>query len=236
MPIIRRLPSVDWIAFCVGLTGIALQWWLEWAWAVTIAAIVMPSLLREIGVLKDGDEFLLGVAHRAAFHAMMCAVFLIMAARILRAAGVTEGSSPTQSLGLVEGTFLVSYLLQYWGAREGTSRIFLGVAAMAAVYLVVYLRPQYVEHRFLAIGTISGLVITLTAFSFLVRARPRISACVLVTLSLLMTGFLAWFSFFAAPYPQPWAFVSGAPQSILLFGCTGLALWREPGLPARQRT
>ncbi len=227
MSVVRRLPSVDWIAIGIGLTAIALQQWLGWAWVVAIAAIVMPSLLREIGVLKDGDEFLLGVAHRAAFHAMICAVFLLMVTRILRAAGVMEGLSPAGSLGLVEGTFLVSYLLQYWGAREGTSRIFLGAAALAAVTLVPCLRHQYTEVRLLWLGTISALVIVLTGLSFLVRARPRLSARVLVALSSLSIGFFAWFSFAATPNPQPWTFVSGATQFILLFGCTGIALWRE---------
>jgi hypothetical protein len=218
---------VDWIAICVGLTGIVLQQWLGWAWVVPIAAIVLPSLLREIGVLKDGDEFLRGVAHRAAFHAMMCVVFLIMVTRILRAAGVTEALSPAESMKLAEGTFLVSYLLQYWGVREGSSRIFLGAAALAAVNVVVYLRPQYAEMRLPFLGAISGLVITLTGLSFLIRARPRLSACVLVALTALLTGFSTWVSFAATTYPQPWTFVSGATQFTLLFGCTGLALWRE---------
>lgn len=228
MSVVRRLPSVDWIAICVGLTGIALQFWWGWAWAVAIAAIFLPSFLREIGALQDGDEFLRGVAHRAAFHALMCVVFLVFVTRFLHAGGVAEGLSPGESMRLVEGAFLVSYLLQYWGAREGSSRIFLGAATLAAVNLLVYLRPQYAEVRYPALGVISALVTTLIGLSFLVRARPRLSARVLVALSVLFTGFVAWFPFLATPYAQPWTFVSGAIQFTLLFGCTGLAMWREP--------
>ena len=42
MTVIRRLPSVDWIAICIGLIAFALQSWWGWAWAVAMAAIVMP--------------------------------------------------------------------------------------------------------------------------------------------------------------------------------------------------
>jgi uncharacterized membrane protein len=95
------------------------------------------------------------------------------------------------------------------------------------VNLLVYLRPQYADVRFPALGAISGLAITLTGLSFLVRTRPRLSSWVLVALTVLLTVFLAWFYFAATPYAQPWAFVSGATQFTLLFGCTGLALRRE---------
>ena len=109
---------------------------------------------------------------------------------------------------LVEGAFLVSYLLQYWGAREGSSRIFLGAAALAAVNLLV-VPATAIRGGPGSSPTRDDLRAgdTLTGLSFLVRARPRLCAWVLVTITALLTGFLAWFSFAATPYPQPWAFV-----------------------------
>lgn len=61
--VVRRLPSVDWVAIAVGFASVVLQSWVGWAWAITITAIALPSILREVGILKDGDEYLRGVAH-----------------------------------------------------------------------------------------------------------------------------------------------------------------------------
>lgn len=60
----------------------------------------------------------------------------------------------------------------------------------------------------------------------LVRVRPRIAALVLMTISLLGIGFVGWFFLSATPYNNPLAFFCVGSLVIILFGCTGLALWR----------
>ncbi len=135
----RKLPSADWIAFGVGLLGIVfIRNNAVILGGIGLAAIG-PSLLREIGVLKDSDEWQRGVMHRAGFQACLVIGFFLafnmVYQRILgtRFPGTNVAGSFFNMSFLwivLVGIFVVSYLVQYWGAARGVSRIIAGLGVI----------------------------------------------------------------------------------------------------------
>jgi hypothetical protein len=223
---VRRLPSIDGIAIGIGLATLALQYrWIHMQWAAVVA-VLLPSVLREAGVLKDADEFTLGVARRAGFHALafIAALFLLgLSMTRLGVDAVNAGGETLLMRALV--VFLVSYLVQYWGAREGVFRILLGMAAMSLTAMVGYLRVGYEPgYMLVPLGSFLGGASLLTGLALLVRARPRLGAYVLITLAMVVALLLGWM---ALSSRSLWNSVLGIVQVGLVFGCTGGALLRE---------
>jgi hypothetical protein len=224
---VRRLPSIDWIAIGIGLASLILQYrWIHIQW-VAVVAVLLPSVLREVGVLKDADEFTLGVARRAGFHALafIAALFLLgLSMSRLGVDAVNAGGETLLMRALV--VFLVSYLVQYWGAREGVFRILLGMAAMSlaamAGFLGVAFEPGYL---LIPLGSFLGGASLLTGLALLVRARPRLGARALILLTVLLALLLGCM---ALSPRLLWGSVLDIIQVGLVFGCTGGALLREP--------
>jgi hypothetical protein len=123
------------------------------------------------------------------------------------------------------GVFLVSYLIQYWEAREGVFRILLGMAAMTVTAMVGYLRVECEPgFRLIAMGSVLGTASGLVGLAVLVRTRPWLGARILIALTAVVTVFLGWMAL------EPrllWGSVQGIVQVGLVFGCTGWALLRE---------
>ena len=222
---VRRLPSVDWFAFGIGVTAFALQhrWW--WLQGVAAAAITLPSVLREIGVLKDADEFTRTVARRAGFHAMAFVSGLYLLTIILHQCGVADGTlGSAETVKITEAIFLISYLLQYWGAREGVFRLFLGSAAVTASGLAGFWRPENpTTFRLTALGALLGFALFQSGLALLVRMHPRAAGRALMLLMVGATGFYAWVSTDSGTWPL----VGGILQIALFFGVTGWVLLRE---------
>jgi hypothetical protein len=223
---VRRLPSIDWIAIGVGLAVLVLQyWWGRLHW-VAVVAVLLPSVLREAGVLKDADEFTLGVARRAGFHALIVVAGLFLLGLFMFRAGVQDVSASNGTLRMIPlSVFLVSYLVQYWGAREGVFRILLGMAAMNVTAMAGFLHAECEpKFRLIALGALLGGASILAGLALLVRARPWLGARILVALTAATTALLGWMAL--APRSL-WGSVLGIIQVGLVFGCTGWALLRE---------
>jgi len=227
----RRLPSVDWIAFGVGLIALALHYLWPPLISVAAAAVFLPALLREAGWLRDADEFTLGVMRRAGFHALLAVVGLFLLNFVLTHAGAYEASKHFGPSGdelprkLTLGVYLVSYLLQYWGARQGVYRIFLGLAVVTLAPLVGFTRPAYgSEFRQYEADIAVATALVMAALALLVRARPRLGGGVLVALFGVATLLLAWQ---ARDLQLLRGGVGVFLQVALGFGCTGWALLRE---------
>jgi hypothetical protein len=227
----RRLPSVDWIAFGVGLTALALHYLWPPLISVAALAVFLPALLREAGWLRDADEFTLGVMRRAGFHALLAVVGLFLLNFVLAHAGAYAASERFGPSGdeiprkLTLGVYLVSYLMQYWGARQGVYRILLGFAVLTLAPLVGFTRPAYgsVFRRYEA-GITVATALVLAALALLVRARPRLGGGVLVVLFGVVTLLLAWQ---ARDLQLLRGSVGVFLQVALGFGCSGWALLRE---------
>lgn len=248
---IRRLPSVDGIAYAIAViawfsqyfTGHVLQ--TEF---VIVMAIILPSALREMSLLHDADEWTRAVAHQSAFHALLAAL-VVFAAKLLVLIWAQSKFSDVDRvrealrmfdgdvwLKVTAGTFLVSYLLQFWGARTGSMRILIGIAVVSlapAVYYI-YRRPEMFWAQFIARLAIPVLFL---GMALLVNKKPRFGGWSLLALGSLWATFVVWSVTrgigFATPFALP-ALLSAVLQALLICGVCGLALVRESSTKAAQ--
>lgn len=107
------------------LTGVS--WWF---FLLSGVGACGPGLLRELGLLKDKDEFERRAAHRAGYHAFLATgLFGFALVAILRS---TDGElkNPRELASLMLTmlwlTWLLSSLLTFWGARKASTRLLLG--------------------------------------------------------------------------------------------------------------
>lgn len=236
---VRRLPSADWIAFGIAVAAFCLHYVFPATLGFVILAVFAPSVLREIGVLKDADEWTRGIMHRAGFHGLLAVGGLIALNYLLVLTGRFE---PTEVMHVpfsdetmrkaVIWVFLVSYLIQYWGPREGVFRILMATAVVGMAPLFAVARhPDFAGTYLLGAG-INALVMVIPAL--LVRRWPRLGGGVL----LFFLCALVVFGATAMDLPDGvtsstveatrWGMISVWLQAGLIFGITGITLLREP--------
>jgi len=237
----RRLPSADWLAFGIGVATLFLHFLYPPLLIVTVAAVFAPSVLREAGLLHDGDEWTVRIMHRAGFHALLVTALMIFLGYLAPSLGwhAPPGNLTTGPDAVFAGetlrkavvwVFLISYLLQYWGARLGSFRILLGVAVMNLSPIVGFARmPEG--------NTASGATFILFALgaaalfvglAFLARHFPRPGGWVLLLLCLAACTFMGY----QGRDPRAtWGVLAVIFQVLLILGVTGVALVREdPGV------
>ena len=232
-PISRQLPSADWLAFGIGVAALFLHYLYPPLMLVVAVAVFAPSVLRELGILTDADEWTRSVMHRAGFHAVLVTALFIFLRYLMPSLGFTEVammSGPEDAFGgeslrkAVVWVFLISYLLQYWGPRTGAFRILLGVAVMNAAPVVGFLKHANGNMGvFVAVALSASAVFV--ALAFLARSRPRFGGWLLLTLC------AGAFIFMLRNIPDPrvaWGAVAVMIQAFLILGVTGIALVRDP--------
>ncbi|MGD9547346.1 MAG: hypothetical protein AB7V45_07300 [Candidatus Krumholzibacteriia bacterium] len=228
----RRLPSADWIAFGIGLGALVASFIFPPLIMLVGIAVFAPSVLREVGLLKDADEWTRSVMHRAGFHALLVAALFIgleYAAPSFHADVPSNGFTPEAVFGgetLRKGviwTFLISYLIQYWGARTGVFRILLGAAVLNVAPILGFLRTGG-DLKGLFILVAFGVAAGFVGLAFLARRLPRAGGGVLAALC------VAAFAFAVRNMGDPtfaWAQVSLIFQAFLVLGVSGIALLRD---------
>ena len=142
---LKRLPSADWLAFGVALAAVFLKYLAPSLLGIIALVVFLPSILREVGVLKDTDEWARGIMHRAGFHAALVVVLFVTVNYVAVMSG-GFATSDTRHWPLevqffrsaAMWVFVVSYVIQYWGAREGVFRILVvaGIMNLAPVVAV----------------------------------------------------------------------------------------------------
>ncbi len=227
----RRLPSADWMAFGVALAAVFLKY-LEPTLMTFIALVVfLPSILREVGVLGDGDEWSRGIMHRAGFHAVLAAVAVVTLDYLtVNFGGFDQKGQGIWPLGssmmrlTVTWVFLVSYVIQYWGAREGVFRILLVEALLFMSPILTVFRNEYPgQTALVALSAVVGAGI-FVGLAFLARRWPRPGALLLVLLLLAQMGGLVRATTLGG---WSWGFASSVLQAFLVFGISAVVLWRE---------
>ncbi len=204
---------------------------------ITLLAVIAPSVLRETGLLRDADEFTRGVMHRAGFHALAVVILLVAANYLLIAtrlydplahasAGITTQPFPDETIRkALVWVFLISYLIQYWGAPGGVAWVLVGAAVMTVVPLVILLRPEPYPWPGLLTAITCGTAAAMVGLAWFVRRRPRIAGWVLLTL------FAVILVFSGRPMTDSrvaWSMLSVIFQVALVFGVTGVALLKAP--------
>lgn len=100
-----------------------------------------PGILRELGWLRDQDEFQRRAAHRAGYHAYLAGglVALLLVAYVRSGERQIEHPEELTTLLLVVlwFTWLFSSVLAYWGAQRAASRILIAFGSFWLLFVVL---------------------------------------------------------------------------------------------------
>jgi len=131
----KLVPTVAGALVILGFALANLTRGQAWWWCIVLTGLGTfgPGLLRELGWLKDKDEFEIQAARRAGYHAFLAsglAAFLWIA--FVRS-GPRQLKSPeelaTFFAAILWFTWMFSSLVNYWGARKTAFRILLAYGA-----------------------------------------------------------------------------------------------------------
>jgi hypothetical protein len=186
-----KIPSVDWVAFVLGVVGLVGSRFDSTMLGLLGLAVFGPPLLREIGLLKDCDEFTRNISRRAGFHAaLVVAAMVFINHLVVKTMGLMPtGSQPSDDPGwaysmteirfILVVVFLMSSLYQYWGSRLGSFRILLGIFGFS----VMNIAESVLRHSDLA-GKYWGAKITILVFlltlAFAARRQPKITGSLIL--------------------------------------------------------
>lgn len=193
-----------------------------------------PGILRELGWLRDQDEFQRQAAHRAGYHAYLigglATAFIVSA---LRSREVTlEDSSEWVMLILVVmwTTWLFSALLAYWGPRKMASVILSVFGSFWAVFVLASIIGMESQDATVVNFLLASLMGSIVVVPFFVLARmagrrPRWTGVALLVVAAL----------FLMMFIPVWVGRSMKLSNLLLTAtllivplvATGLALLRE---------
>lgn len=141
----RRLPTLPGlIAGALVILGVLL-WMFVSKGLLFLAGLGAfgPGFLRELGWLRDHDEFQRAAAHRAGYHAYLIGGLLTVT--LASALGWREGRIPDAAewlrliLIVLWLTWLFSALSAYWGARKTASRVLLTFGSFWALFVIAEL-------------------------------------------------------------------------------------------------
>ena len=192
-----------------------------------------PGILRELGWLRDQDEFQRQAAHRAGYHAYLIgglATVLIVSA--LRWSGTdVEVSSEWIMLILVVlwMTWLFSALLAYWGAPKTASRVLIVFGSFWAVFVLAHLvsEPPSLSNPESLLGLLMGFVFVAPWFvlAYIAGRRPRLTGVLLLVVSAVFLLMVAptWF----ARSLEVSSMLVTAVLLIVPLAASGIALLRE---------
>jgi len=196
----RKLPSVDGVALIIGVIGLVLnrlpglntQIWT----GVLGLAVFGPPLLRELGILKDVDEFARNIRWRAGFHTALAVAMFVLLNPILfplirSYPDAVWGKTWFFTNGFMRQTmvvvFLLSYLIQYWGPCQGVFRILLGVAGLTLIEVGMVGLPMGYDQLVFILPYL-GLIVLLIAMAFLARSKPQWGGWFLVVVGVVIIG------------------------------------------------
>jgi len=157
-----------------------------------------PGILRELGWLRDHDEFQRQAAHRAGYHAYLVGGMAAVAVLALLHWRATTAEAATEWIRFLVVvlwlTWMFSALLSYWGAATTTSRLLRIVGAFWAVFVVATLvgefRPPTTAEavRLDLLGLAAGTFFVAPFFllAWTVRRWPRPTALALLGVAALV--------------------------------------------------
>lgn len=227
-----RPTRVGAIAGTMVIGGLVLTQVASWWFLLLVAMGAFgPGILREVGVLRDKDEFERAAARRAGYHAYLvtgCLTFAIYA--FTRSGHVLKSPEELSGLYLTLLTFtwMFSSLLAYWGPQRAAFVILL-IFGMAWGIFNVWsnlLQPSHMAMQ---------LLVTTAPFfvlAFASRRWPRLAGGLLGALA--ATFFVLYFR-----GGNHFPFVVKAQTTIFFIGpllASGVALLGSPGEPEIRGT
>jgi len=193
-----------------------------------------PGILRELGLLRDQDEFQRQAAHRAGYHAYLigglATAFAVSALQSHE--GTLEDSSEWVMLILVVlwTTWLFSALLSYWGARKTASVVLSVFGSFWAVFVLASIIGTESQDATVVNMLLASLMGSIVVVPFFVLARmagrrPRGTGVALLAVAAL---FLLMFApaWAARDFKLP-SLLAVATLLIVPLVASGIALLRE---------
>lgn len=206
----RRPPLAGVIAGSLVILGVLLFMFVEEGLLVVAGLGAFgPGILREIGWLRDHDEFQRQAAHRAGYHAYLIgglATVLVVSALRWSGSGLEASAEwVTLILVILWITWLFSALLAYWGARKTASRVLFTFGSFWAVFVIASLIGEAVEGVTAgetALGILMAVLIVgpFFALAWMAGRRPRVAGFLLLGVAAVLfvvllptwAGSLAW--------------------------------------------
>ena len=165
-----------------GFVLIEVNWWF---FLLAAAGTFGPGILREVGWLRDKDEFQRRAHHRAGYHAFVTiglAAFVLVA--FFRAGGTLEHPHrlATFFLALLWFTWFLSSLLAYWGPQKTAARILIAFGSVWLVFAIVSnLGPEWTGWEALLLHPL--LAAPFFVLAWLSGRRPRVAGILLLTVA-----------------------------------------------------
>lgn len=192
------LPRSEIIAVVLVAAGVGL--WMFVSRGLLIVAglgAFGPGILREVGWLRDHDEFQREAAYRAGYHAYLVAgLAAVVVLSVLEWGGAVANESSEWIRFVVVVlwlTWLSSMLLTYWGARKTAARVLRAFGSFWAVFVIAGLigdasiphdRQEFVQGL---LGVVMGFVVIAPFFGLAWTASrwPRRTGVALLGVSLV---------------------------------------------------
>jgi hypothetical protein len=171
------------IAGGVVLLGFVLAQWYRWGFIAMIGVGTFgPGILRELGWLRDQDEFQRGAAHRAGYHAFIVtglAAFLIYA--YTRSGGTLKQAEELSLvyIALLWFTWMFSSLFSYWGPHKTAFRVLLTFGCVWGVFNIISDLHDPVAMAMQLLVTTAPFFI----LAYVSRRSPRVAGGLLIALS-----------------------------------------------------
>lgn len=184
--------------------GVVLWMTVDKAWiAVAGLGAFLPGILRELGVLRDLDEFQREMSRRAAFHAYLVgglATVAILSALHLGASAAYPADVVTLVLCVLWATWLFSYLLAFWGARNTATAVLLAFGSFWLLFAVLDGASGAATFTEGAVGILVHLVfvVPFALGAWGARRWPRATGWGLLAVGASLVLFLG------KPNAQPW--------------------------------
>ncbi|MCG6954468.1 MAG: hypothetical protein LJF04_00625 [Gemmatimonadetes bacterium] len=200
------LPVPTLIQAGVIALGIVLWMTVGKAWIIVagIGAFV-PGILRELGVMRDLDEFQREASRRAAFHAYLIgglATVCVITGLHLTGENVKYPADVvTLLLVILWLTWLFSYLMSFWGAQTTAAAVLLAFGSFWALFAVldgIGEGGTFVE-ILVGIGMHLVFVVPFVAGAYAARRWPRVTGWLLLAVSAALLVLLG------RPSAQEWS-------------------------------
>lgn len=194
----RVLPPAGIVAGVLVAAGVLL--WMFVSRGLLIVAglgAFGPGILREVGWLRDHDEFQREAARRAGYHAYLAGgltAIVVLSAVEWGGARVGDSSEWIRFIVVILWlTWMSSALLNYWGARKTTVRVLVAFGLFWAVFVIAALIgdasvPQTRADFVLGLlGVMVGLMVIAPFFGLAWTARrwPRRTGLALIGTALI---------------------------------------------------
>ncbi len=150
-----------------------------------------PGILRELGLLRDQDEFQRQAAHRAGYHAYLIgglATAFVVSALWSREATLEDSSEWIMFILVVLWTtWLFSALLAYWGPRKTASVILSVFGSFWAVFVLASIMGDSDSIVEVLLGALMGSIVVVPFFWLARKAGrwPRRTGAALLAVAVL---------------------------------------------------